>query len=100
VISLFYAIGTKERFYIKVEMAAQQFLKNIASTLEDPVEKVMQLRSEVKVSDTATFSTNLGNLFGKPRSKLFIQDIGQNITFWYIVDSTNSHMESAYQEGL
>lgn len=100
VISLFYAIGTKDRFYIKVEMTAQYFLKNIASTLEDSVEKVIQLRSEVKVIDKTIFSTKLGNLFGKPRSNLFIQNIGENITFWYIVDSTNSHMKSAYQKGV
>lgn len=88
------APGTKDRRYIKVTQSITEF--NAWTGLNEN-ESSIALNDEVKI-DSKHFQTmhNI-KLLGKPRSNLFIENIGLTITYWYIVDSSNSDMNAAYQ---
>lgn len=92
-----YAIGSKDRFTIRVCMKLDQLM-----ALDKTLNSFSNIPPEIKEGEWKFKKTKLlaSELLGKPRSNLFIEKVNQtNITFSYIVESTNSAMKLAYQNG-
>jgi len=88
-----YAIGSKDRFTIRVCMKLDQLM-----ALDKTLNSFSNIPPEIKEGEWKFKKTKLlaSELLGKPRSNLFIEKVNQtNITFSYIVESTNSAMKLA-----
>ena len=103
--SLYYAINSKDRFRIRVEMPFKYFQQ-----LDDSIQSWEQVKSEIEVKkeifktyfliDNPKSLEKQITLLGQPRDKLFVENIrSERITFTYIVDRTNKEMKAAYQKG-
>ncbi len=97
-ISLSYAIGTKDRFNIRVSMPFDELKK-----LDNSIHCFSNISAEYKETDTWKFKKNklFGNdLLGKPRSNLFVEFVSKDkIIFSYSVKSTNQAIKESYQNG-
>ncbi len=97
-ISLSYAIGTKDRFNIRVSMPFDELKK-----LDNSIHCFSNISAEYKETDTWKFKKNklFGNdLLGKPRSNLFVEFVSKDkIIFSYGVESTNQAIKESYQNG-
>ena len=98
IIFLSYAIGSKNRFNIRISMLFDRFKE-----LDSSINYFANISAEYKETDVWKFKKNKlfeSNFLGKPRSNLFIEFVSENkITFSYIVEGTNSEMKQAYQNG-
>ncbi len=97
-ISLSYAIGSKDRFNIRVSINLDNLKK-----LDNTITYFSNISAEYKETDAWKFKKIKlfeSDLLGKPRSNLFVEFVsGNKITFSYIVESTNKEMKEAYQKG-
>lgn len=97
-ISLSYAIGSKDRFNIRVSMPFDEF-----KTLDNSIHYFSNISAEYKETDTWKFKKNKlfeSDLLGKPRSNLFVEFVSKDkIIFSYIVESTNQAIKESYQNG-
>jgi hypothetical protein len=95
---LSYAIGSKDRFNIKISMSFSQF-----KALDNSINHFSCVPSEYKETDAWKFKKSKlfeNDLLGKPRSNLFIDFVSENeIRFSYSVETTNQAMKVAYQKG-
>ncbi|CAB5506478.1 type II-B CRISPR-associated RNA-guided endonuclease Cas9/Csx12 [Bathymodiolus thermophilus thioautotrophic gill symbiont] len=93
---LSYAIGTKDRFNIRVSMPFKNFKE-----LDNSINHFSNIPAEYKETNAWKFKeTKLfdSDLLGKPRSNLFVEFVSEDkVTFSYIVDSTNQRMKEAYK---
>ncbi|CAC9599502.1 hypothetical protein [uncultured Gammaproteobacteria bacterium] len=98
IISLSYAIGSKNRFNIRISMSFDRFKE-----LDNSINYFSNILAEYKETDAWKFKkTKLfeNDLLGKPRSNLFVEFVSENkITFSYIVETTSKGMKIAYQNG-
>ena len=94
--SLEIAPGTKDRRYIRITQSFVEFSSMLKVCSDEQYSTPESLGSEIKL-DAEAFQKVLKNeLFGEPRSNLFIQKSGKVVTYWYIVESSNSSMKAAY----
>lgn len=95
--SLTMAPGTKDRCYIRITQPFAIFRQWLADEAGDASESHWALRSEVKV-DAKKFADAHGYLLlGVPRSNLFIEKLGKEITYWYRAVASTNAMKEAYQ---
>ena len=95
-----YALGSLDRFYIRVQAPFAEFRKRIVPYTEEDPSTPLDLVAEIKVTDVKGFKEKLGDLLGQPRSKLFMVTCGDDVAFWYIVESTSADMRKRYEEAL
>jgi CRISPR system subtype II-B RNA-guided endonuclease Cas9/Csx12 len=93
------APGSADRRYVRVRLSWSDFAGWIdAEKLE--LRDAMDLRDNVKVASfTDKVPAELRELLGKPRSVLFIEEVGPTVQFRYIVESSNAAMKQAFDEG-
>lgn len=97
VVFIEYAIGSKDRFNIRVCMKLDQLM-----ALDKTINNFSSIPPEIKEEEWKFKKSKLLNsdLLGKPRSNLFVEVVNKTcITFSYIVDSTSAAMKLAYQNG-
>lgn len=89
--SLRYAIGSKVRFHIRVQMPFQNFRK-----LDDSIGDWKEI--PVELAKPANFTAYFASgLLGKPRSTLRVEKISaEYVAFSYIVESTKKEMKIAF----
>jgi len=97
IISLEMAPGTKDRRYLRITQPYSVFHKWILEAGVSNLDSYWELRSEVKIDAKNFASAHAIPLLGVPRSNLFIQSLGEQVTYWYIVSSSTSIMKEAYQ---
>lgn len=97
---LHYAPGSKDRFNVRVVMTWEQF-QQINALAGNGWSSANDLPAEIKLDDgqKKEFQRTFDKLLGKPRSNLFLQQIGTNVVFWYIADGTSRGMRRLYQSG-
>jgi len=92
------APGTKSRPYIRVSQPFATFALWLEGAIETVPTSPMRLMPEIKVAPKP-FSSNHGcKLLGKPRSTIFIEQVGKVVNYRYEVSNGNSEMKSAYQK--
>mgnify|MGYP001942264871 CR=1 FL=1 len=92
------APGTKGRRYIRISQPYNQFSEWLNEAYENIPETALLLPGELKLNPGKYFNNHLCDLLGKPRSNLFIEHVGEKVTYWYIVESSNQAMKAAYQK--
>lgn len=96
------APGTKDRRYIRIHQATDQFFECLkAGGVDIDSSDFLQLDAEIKLpkDKRKRFNEALGYAWlGKPRSNLFIETLGKIIEYWYIVESSNQEMNQYYQK--
>ena len=98
IIRLEMAPGTKDRRYIRLTQSFASLRKWLLSASKEAIAGPLDLPAEIKVTP-AVFAKEHGiTLLGKPRSNLFVETVGSFVTYWYIVESSNAAMKTAYQE--
>ncbi len=103
IISLQFAIGSKDRFYSKVELPISVFNEiaiGFSSWQDIPAELKESKESDNWDFKKGNFARYFDNdLIRKPRSNLFIQKVNStSIELFYIVDSTNARLKKAFLE--
>jgi CRISPR system subtype II-B RNA-guided endonuclease Cas9/Csx12 len=95
-----YAPGTQDRFYVRVTMPFSEFRKQVLpyTAMAKGVNSPAQLGVGIKVEEPRKYREKLGELLAQPRSHLFVTAIGENVAFWYIVESTSAAMRERYQQ--
>lgn len=112
--SISIAPGTEGRRYLKISCPFSIFRKAAGLKNEDGF---TQLKNEMKapeffiqklagslkntISDSGAAvaeADKIPSLLGKPRSNLFILSTGNQISFWYIVESSNEVMNSMFND--
>lgn len=95
------APGTKDRCYIRITQPFSEFARWAAAAVEDwSITHPYGLRHELKVNDKAFAAEHGISLLGSPRSNLFFTQLGEQVTYWYIVNSANKEMREAYQKAF
>lgn len=92
------APGSTGRRYIRITMSFDLFKDWTGCTAES----YRALPAQLKLSDPKRLSEKAGalsELIGQPRSELFFEQIGDEVTFNYIVSSSNEKMNSTYNQG-
>ena len=93
------APGTKDRRYIRVTQPFDIFTQWLQSSGYEIPNHPFGLFSEIRLKDKSKFQkAHEISLLGKPRSNLFITRMGEQVTYWYRVESSNSAMKAAYQK--
>lgn len=95
-----YAPGTQDRFYVRATLPFAEFKKHILphTANNKDINSPAQLNSDIKTDEPKKYREKLGELLAQPRSHLFVTAIGENVTFWYIVESTSSAMRERYEQ--
>lgn len=95
------APGTNDRRYIRISAPFTIISKWLADAGNgDTVIDKWNLPDSVKLANPAAFtksvSPELSPIMGKARSNLFMESVGDIVTFRYIVESSNVEMKKAY----
>jgi hypothetical protein len=90
------APGSDGRRYIRVRINWPTFVDWVnVKKLKTP----MELKDSIKADFTDKIPKELKNILGKPRSELFIEEVGEIVQFRYIVVNSNDEMNRAYNAG-
>ena len=97
-----YAPGTQDRFYVRATLPFAEFRKRVLPHTRQSkgVSVPQELSADIKVEKPKEYREKLGELLAQPRSHLFLTAIGDNVTFWYIVESTSAAMRKRYEEAI
>ena len=95
-----YAPGTQDRFYVRATLPFAEFRKRVLphTANNKGINSPAQLHVDIKVDEPKKYREKLGELLAQPRSHLFLTAIGDNVTYWYIVESTSSAMRERYEQ--
>ncbi|CAM3144302.1 type II-B CRISPR-associated RNA-guided endonuclease Cas9/Csx12 [Vibrio rarus] len=99
--SVYLSTNSKSRFRVAVDIGYQEFNELVVPMLQDTegLDHWSKLSAELKLAKPREWLDKFGELLGKPRSNLFIVNLGEIITLEYIVESSNKVMKQAYQNG-
>ncbi|PMM50266.1 hypothetical protein, partial [Vibrio splendidus] len=99
--SVYLSTNSKSRFRVAVDIGYQEFNELVGPMLKDTEEldHWSKLSAELKLAKSKEWLDEFGELLGKPRSNLFVVNLGEIITLEYIVESSNKIMKQAYQNG-
>jgi hypothetical protein len=90
------APGSEGRRYIRIRINWSNFVDWVnVKKLKTP----MELKDSIKADFTDKIPKELKNILGKPRSELFIEEVGEIVQFRYIVVNSNDEMNRAYNAG-
>jgi len=92
------APGTKDRRYIEITQSIKSFNRWLKHSGEEEFSNSWTIHSELKIKNPKAFLDAHGlSVLGSPRSNLFFSKIGENVSYSYIVESSNAAMRKAYQ---
>lgn len=99
--SVYLSTNSKSRFRVAVDIGYQEFNELVRPMLKDTegLDHWSKLSAELKLAKPKEWLDEFGELLGKPRSNLFVVNLGEIITLEYIVESSNKVMKQAYQNG-
>jgi len=99
--SVYLSTNSKSRFRVAVDIGYQEFNELVGPMLKDTerLDHWSKLSAELKLVKPKEWLDEFGELLGKPRSNLFVVNLGEIITLEYIVESSNKVMKQAYQNG-
>ena len=105
-VNIWMAPGSESRRYIRVEMSFENFKDWLSASMDGElsVQTGLELRHSVKLKKPKEFNaavpSNIQALIGKPRSELFMQRVGQRVCYQYIVESSNTAMNEAFNQAI
>ena len=92
------APGTKDRRYIEITQSLTSFNSFLHESGEATYTDLWNVPNEIKIAQPKAFLQAHGlDVLGSPRSNLFLLKVGDIVTYWYIVESSNAAMKDAYQ---
>lgn len=91
--------GSKGRAYIRLTQPFEGFRCWLEQAVDNAPQSPYELASEIKLDKPKFYDAHRIELLGTPRSNLFVTDIGEDVTYWYIANGTNSAMKQAYNSG-
>ncbi|WED21081.1 type II-B CRISPR-associated RNA-guided endonuclease Cas9/Csx12 [Vibrio sp. JC009] len=93
--------NSKSRFRHRVFVSVKDFMENVIPLVQggEEIKHWSQLPAEIKLITPKSWLELFGDLFGKPRSNLFVTQVGDVVSLEYIVESSNKAMRQVYQLG-
>lgn len=92
------APGTKDRRYIEITQSLAAFNSWLERSNEETYSSMWDVPNDFKVKAPKLFAeAHQNEVLGSPRSNIFIKKLGEQVTYWYIVESSNAAMRNAYQ---
>lgn len=94
--------NTEGRCMLKVTLPFEFFRKIIQKCNNEDFPSFLSIPPSVKLLDPASYSScfneDLKAIVGKPRSALIIDEIGNSVTYRYIVDATSVKMKQLFNQ--
>ena len=94
--------NSEGRCMLKITLPFELFRKIIKACNNEDYSSFLRIPPSVKLLDPASYSScfneDLKAIVGKPRSVLFIDEIGNRVTYRYIVDSTSAKMKELFNQ--
>lgn len=91
------APGTKDRRYISITQPFASFSQWLKAAGHEGYSSSWQIPSELKVDSKKFGAAHSETNLGSPRSNLFMLNLGDEVSYWYIVESSSSAMNNTYQ---